>query len=295
MPEAATQTIEVDADTTLSVRRLSDIMGAEVRGADLSKPVSPALKSTIMELFLEHHLLAFPDQTLSADQQHAFTLNFGEIEEHVRRMADGNKLPLVHVVSNLDADGNPTATPASHGNYFWHTDKSYHEVPSLATLLYCVEVPPEGGDTLFCNTYRAYEDLDETRKDELDGLRVVHSWEASRRNSGNKPATEDEKRERPPVVHPLVRTHPDTGRKVLYMGVHTSHVEGRPEAVGKAMLDKLLDDATVPENLYRHKWNQGDLVMWDNRCTLHRADSNYDMGAHRRVLHRTVVRGTVPY
>ncbi len=295
MPEAATQTIDVDAETTLSVRRLSDIMGVEVSGADLSKPVSPALKVAIMELFLEHHLLAFPDQNLTANQQHAFTLNFGEIEEHVRRMANGKKLPLVHVVSNLDADGKPTTTPASHGNYFWHTDKSYHAIPSLATLLYCIEVPPEGGDTLFCNTYRAFDGLDDGRKDELDGLRVVHSWEASRRNTGNRPATEDEKRERPPVTHPLVRTHPDTGRKVLYLGMHTSHIEERPEAESKVLLDRLLEEATVDANVYRHKWRQGDLVMWDNRCTLHRADRNYDMGAHRRVLHRTVVRGTVPY
>lgn len=295
MPDAATQTIEVDEHTTLRVRRLSDIMGAEIRGVDLSKPVSPALKNAIMQVFLKHHLLAFPDQNLTADQQHAFTLNFGEIEEHVARMANGEKLPLVHVVSNLDADGNPTTTPYSHGNYFWHTDKSYHAVPSLATLLYCVEVPPEGGDTLFCNTYTAYDSLPDERKSELDGLRAIHSWEANRRNTGNKPASEDEKRERPPVSHPLVRTHPDSGRKLLYLGTHTSHIEGRPEVEGKALLDQLLEDATAPARIFRHKWRQGDLVMWDNRCTLHRADRNYDMGAHRRILHRTVVRGTAPF
>ena len=109
------------------------------------------------------------------------------------------------------------------------------------------------------------------------------------------PATEQQKRERPPVSHPVVRTHPQTGRKLLYIGIHTSHIEGMPEVEGKALLDELLEHASQPDHVYRHKWRQGDLCMWDNRCLLHRADSNYDMSKHRRVLHRTVVRGTVPY
>ena len=205
------------------------------------------------------------------------------------------KLPLVHVVNNLDKDGNPTAQPHSTGNYFWHTDKSYHAVPSLATLLHALELPPEGGDTLFANTYLAYETLTQDRKEQLADLRAIHSWEASRRNTGNMPATEQQKRERPPVSHPVVRTHPETGRKLLYIGIHTSHIEGMPKAEGKALLDELLEHASQPEHVYRHKWRQGDLCMWDNRCLLHRVDSNYDMSKHRRVLHRTVVRGTVPY
>ena len=289
------QTVNCDDGTTMKIRRLSDVMGAEVTGVDLSKPLTPVLKQAIMEAFLEHHLLAFRDQHLTPEQQHAFTLNFGEIEEHVARLPDGEKLPLVHVVNNLDKDGNPTAKPHSTGNYFWHTDKSYHDVPSLATLLHAVELPPDGGDTLFCNTYKAYETLPEERKQQLAGLRAIHSWEASRRNTGNAPATEQQKRERPPVSHPVVRTHPETGRKLLYIGIHTSHIEGMPETEGKALLDELLEHAAAPGHVYRHQWHEGDLCMWDNRCLLHRADANYDMGRHRRILHRTVVRGSVPY
>jgi taurine dioxygenase len=293
--DGAVEVVHCDDGTTMQVRRLSDVMGAEVIGVDLSKPLGPALRHAILSAFLEHHLLAFRNQNLAPEQQHAFTLEFGEIEEHVARLPDGEKLPLVHVVSNLDRDGRPTTKPHSTGNYFWHTDKSYHDRPSLATLLHAVELPPDGGDTLFCNTYKAYESLPEDRKHQLAGMNAIHSWEASRRNTGNAPATEQQIRERPPVSHPVVRTHPDTGRKLLYIGSHTSHIEGMPEPEGKALLDELLEHAAQPQHIYRHQWRKGDLCMWDNRCLLHKADSNYDMATHRRILHRTVVRGDVPY
>lgn len=277
------------------VNRLSPVAGAEVLGLDLSRPIGDAVKEAIIEAFLEHHVLAFRDQDLTKDQQEAFTLNFGELEGHVGRLSDGTRYPNVHTVTNLDDEGKPTRTPHTHGNYFWHTDKSYHDIPSLTTLLHAVQIPPSGGDTQFANMHLAYEALSETRKKQLEGLVAVHSWEASRRNTGNKPATEEQKRERPPVSHPVVRTHPVTGRKSLYLGMHTSHIEGMPEAEGKALLDELLEEATRPEFVYAHQWRKGDLVMWDNRCLLHRAVANYEMDQHPRVLHRTVVRGTRPY
>ena len=162
------------------------------------------------------------------------------------------------------------------------------------TMLHVVQVPPKGGDTLFANMHMAYDALEDTEKTWLGGLRAVHSWEASRRNTGNRPATEEQKRERPPVVHPVVRTHPVTGRKSLYLGMHVSHIEGIPIAEGKALMDELLERGTIDAHVYRHQWRPGDLVLWDNRCLLHRADRNYDMAAHARVLHRTVVKGTIP-
>ena len=281
--------------SSLKVTRLSDVAGGEIRGLDLSEPITSQTRNAILDAFVEYHVLVFRDQDLTKDEQHAFTLNFGELEQHVGRLPDGSRFPTVHTVTNLDsATGKPTVTPNTHGNYFWHTDKSYHAVPSLTTLLHAVQVPPEGGDTLFANMHMGYDALPEDEKKALDGLRAVHSWEASRRNTGNKPATELQKRERPPVVHPVVRTHPVTERKSLYLGMHIGHIEGMPQPRGKAMLDDLLERATVPANVYRHQWKHGDLVMWDNRCLLHRADRNYDMSAHARVLHRTVVIGTVP-
>ena len=294
-PEMVASVREAAPATHFGLAPLSPVGGAEITGIDLSEPLAPGTVGAIRDAFLAHHILVFRDQNLSGEAQLAFTRNFGEIEGHVGRLPNGERLPLLHVVSNLGADGGPTRTPPTHGNYFWHTDKSYHAVPSLLTMLHAVEVPPEGGDTQFANMHMAYAALDDATREEVSDLRAIHSWEANRRNTGNTPATEMQKRERPPVSHPITRIHPETGRKSLYIGVHTSHVEGRPRDEGRAFLDRLLRRATREEFIYTHKWRRGDLVLWDNRCLLHRAVANYDMESHRRILHRTVVRGTVPY
>jgi alpha-ketoglutarate-dependent taurine dioxygenase len=157
-----------------------------------------------------------------------------------------------------------------------------------------VQLPPKGGDTEFADMQAANDALPEMRKRELEGLRVVHSWERSRQKSGSKPATEAEKQDAPPVVHPLVRTHPATGWKGLYIGNHTSHVEGWSVAEGEALIDELQAFATQAQFVYRHRWQPGDLVMWDNRCLLHRALPNFEMERYARVLNRTVVRGDIP-
>ncbi len=277
-----------------TVRRISDVAGAEITGIDLSQPISPETTDAIMRAMDEFHVLAFRDQDLTKDQQHAFTLNFGKIEGHVGRLADGTPYPIVHTVSNLDQKtGKPTVALHTDGNYSWHTDKSYHAVPSLLTMLHAIQIPPNGGDTMFANMALAYDALFEAEKKSLDGLRCIHSWEASRRNTGNTPATEEQKRERPPVNHPLVRTHAN-GRKSLYLGMHIDCIEGMDYDEGRVLLADLLERATAEQFVYRHKWHVGDLTLWDNCVLLHRADRNYDMAAHPRVLHRTVVVGTVP-
>ena len=280
---------------TLNAKPLVAAAGAEIGGADLSQPLDAALKNAIMAAFLQHHVLVFRGQHLTKDEQLVLTLRFGEIEAHVARLPDGTPLPLVHTVHNLDEHGNPTATPDSVGNYSWHTDKSYHAEPSLMTMLHALELPSDGGDTQFANTAAGYAALPDETKREIAHLKVVHSWEASRRTLGGKPASDEQKRERPPVTHPLVRTHPDTGVKSLYLGLHTSHVVGMPEADGRALLGRLLVHTTQPEFVYTHRWRDGDLVMWDNRCLLHRAARNYAMSRERRILQRTVVKGTVPF
>jgi taurine dioxygenase len=278
-----------------AVTRLSDAMGAEIVGLDLSQPLTSSRKDDILAAFVEHHLLVFRDQRLTGDRQHALTLNFGEIEGHVGRSPDGTPWPLVHMVTNLDANGNPTADPDTLGNYWWHTDKSYHAEPSLMTMLHAVDLPPAGGDTQFANCARGYTALPEETKRAIASLQVEHSWAASRRHIGAPPPSEQQMRERPPVVHPLVRTHPDTGVKSLYLGSHASHVLGMPETDGRTLLARLLDHTTRPEFVYAHQWRAGDLVVWDNRCLLHRAVRNYEMDKDRRILQRTVVRGTKPF
>jgi alpha-ketoglutarate-dependent 2,4-dichlorophenoxyacetate dioxygenase len=286
------------ADAPASIRlgdRLSPPGGVEIVGADLSRPLPQDFIELIRQALLDHQIVVVREQTLTKEQQHDFTLNFGEIEDHVARHQDV-RYSIVHSVTNLDRDGKPTDALETRGNYFWHTDKSYHAVPSLMTILHAVELPPVGGDTQFANMVLAYQALAEPMKARLAGLRGIHSWELSRLASGSKPASEAEKRERPAVSHPIVRTHPETGEKALYIGTHAAGgIEGMDEAEGKALLAELQAHATQPQFIYTHHWRPGDLVMWDNRALLHRAVANYEMGHHRRVLHRTVVRGTVPY
>lgn len=274
--------------------RLSPAAGVEIVGADLGRPLSPTRLQAVRDAFRTHHVVVFRDQDLSQDAQLAFTRQFGEIEEHVGRHAAAARYGLVHTVTNLGDDGRPAAKLAQVGNYHWHTDKSYHAVPSLMTVLHARELPPAGGDTQFANMAMGYDALPEATRQRIAGLRVVHSWAASRRRAGAPPPSEVEMRERPPVEHPLVRTHPETGAKTLYIGNHASHVVGIREADSEALLHDLLAHATQPQFVYTHRWRAGDLVVWDNRCLLHRALANYEMARHRRVLHRTVVTGTVP-
>jgi len=277
-----------------TVTPLGRVMAAEIGGIDLSQPFDDTVRDAILDALCTHKILVFPDQDLSKEAQVAFTLRFGEIEQHVARNYAGESFGDVHLVSNLDPQGRPTKTPRTHGNFFWHTDKSYHDIPSLSTILHAIEVPPEGGGTQFANMELAYEALPDSMKDRIAGLRAVHSWEANRDNTFNEPATEESKKERPPVVHPIVRTHPDTGRKSLYIGVHTSHIEDMPVAEGRALLYQLLDFATQPRFQYTHYWQKGQVVMWDNRSLLHRAAGDFEMDQHPRLLHRTVIRGTKP-
>lgn len=282
-------------DQSSSMERLAAIGGVEITDIDLAKPLTPSLKNRILDLFAAHPVLVFRDQRLSKEQQYNFTLNFGEIEDqHVGRHQDVVKYGAVHTVSNLDKDGNPSGGLPERGNYFWHSDKSYHDAPSLLTMLHAVTLPPTGGPTEFANTELAYAALPDTTKRRIDGLRAIHSWEASRTKSGSAPATEAQIRERPPVDHPIARTHPVRGTKVLYLGNHSSHVVGMKLDGGRALLAELEAHATSRAFVYAHAWRQGDLVMWDNRCLLHRAVANYDMDRHARVLHRTVVRGEAP-
>jgi len=275
---------------------LSAAGGARIIGIDLREPLTPVLRDQIQHAFLAYHVLVFPDQELSREQQYAFTANFGEIERHGGRSSHRKRHDVAHVISNLDRDGNPvdrSESPVS--NYRWHTDKSYYAVPPMMTALYAVELPPQGGDTEFANTAMGFAALPDAVKHRIAGLRVVFYWGASARRSDSAPRSEAEMQEHPPVDHPLVRTHPETGEGALYLGNHVSHIFGMPEAEGAAIIEELLRHTTKPEFVYIHRWRVGDLVMWDNRCLLHRAVANYEMGKYPRVLHRSVVRGTVPY
>jgi alpha-ketoglutarate-dependent 2,4-dichlorophenoxyacetate dioxygenase len=275
--------------------RVSTAGGVPICGVDLSQPLSPELMDRILVAFRDHHVVVFPDQQLSREQQFAFSANFGEVEHSGGSVSVGKRHRVAHVISNLDATGRPvdrSSSPVS--NYRWHTDKAYHAVPPLLTTLYAVELPVQGGDTEFANTAMGYAALPPDIQRRIAGLRVVFRWGAGRDAANGAPLPETGLRDRPPVDHPLVRTHPDTGAKALYLGNHSSHIQGLPEDEGRALLDRLLEHTTQREFVYAHRWRNGDLVLWDNRCLLHRAVANYRLGLDRRVLHRTVVQGTVP-
>lgn len=271
------------------VRPLSSILAAEIIGLDLRQPLDQPTRKAIHEALIRYHVLCFRDQHLTADQQIAFTEQFGALERHMARNK-GLVNPLVHIVANLGADGKPSGKVASTG---WHTDKSFRPHPSLATILHAVIMPPDGGDTCFANMIAAYEALPADARDELSGIRVIHSWELSREHQGLK-ATPEEIADAPPISHPLVRVLPETGKRALFIGEHASHLEGMPMAEGRARVLELEKHATAERFMYRHHWRAGDMLMWDNRCLLHRADQNFDAAKYPRVLHRTCLRGTAP-
>jgi len=277
------------AGQSFTVQPLSPLMAAEVVGLDLREPLEPAARQAVYDAFVRYQVLAFRDQSLTKPEQIAFTEQFGTLERHVASNRGGD-IALLHVVSNLNAEGKPSGKVKSTT---WHSDKSFRPEPSTATILHAVIMPPDGGDTCFANMYAAYDALDEAEKAALDGLRVIHSWELSQQKSGLR-ATEEEIRDAPPMSHPLVRVHPDSGRKCLFMGLHASHIDGWSMADGRALLAKLEAHATQDRFVYRHKWHAGDMLMWDNRCLLHRADPNFDAALYPRVLHRTCLRGTSP-
>jgi taurine dioxygenase len=278
----------------LALTPLSDAGAAEIAGLDLSRPLPAGTVAAIRRALSDWPVLVFRGQSLPKDAQAAFSKQFGALEGHIGTLSDGSTFPLVHTLTNRDADGNVINLDVAKLNWFWHSDKSYHAAPSFVTILHALEVPPEGGETQFSNARRAWAALSPSMQARIEKLRAVHDWVASRINSGTSPATEEQKRERPPVTHPLVRTHPETGEKSLYLGVHVSHIEGLPADESRALLAELTAHVGDPRFLYTHRWRAGDVVMWDNRCLHHRALDTYDMAAHPRVLNRTVVVGTRP-
>lgn len=274
---------------SFTIEPLSPILGASITGVDLREPLAESTRRAIYDALIRYHVLCFRNQKLSEAQQIAFTEQFGTLERHIARNRNGNN-PFINIVSNLGPDGQPSGKLSSTR---WHSDKSFRPLPSLATVLHALVMPPDGGETCFANMVAAYEALPDAEKEELNGVRVVHSWELSRERSGGK-ATPEEIADAPPMAHPLVRTIPETGKKALFMGEHASYLEGQPIEAGYARLQQLTAHAIEERFVYRHKWTLGDVVMWDNRCLLHRANPNFDTARFPRVLQRTCLRGMAP-
>jgi taurine dioxygenase len=254
-------------------------LGCEVLGLDCSKPLEEDVVARLKQAVLDHLLLIFRSQELSGDEQVRFSRYFGEPKPHVRKQPE-RPLEEIFLVSNVLEDGKPIGA-LGYGELTFHSDLSYLERPGSFSIVYAVEVPEKGGDTQWANCEKAYEALSAGLRERLVSRRAVHRH------------GEEEQNPTVPVSHPVVRTHPDTGRRALFVSPQfTRHIEGLPEVESRALLDELLAHVTREEFVWTHHWRAGDLVIWDNRVTLHRREP-FDP-RDRRILRRTQMFGEVP-
>jgi taurine dioxygenase len=273
---------------------LTPRLGAELIGVDLVRGVDHALFRSIHEAFLEYQVLLFGTQDLPPGRQVEFARHFGEVQIHVMNQYHADGHPELYRLSNLDEHGNPNGKHPDKGTLAWHTDGSWRRVTGQATIIYGEVVAGEGGETHFCDMYGAYERLTPEWKTRIANLRAVHNLDFSRtRRHGEDPMTEAQRREVPPVDHPIVRTHPETGRKCLFLGDHAEYIAGMDYGAGRALIDELNALAVHPDLTYEHRWTPGELIVWDNRCLMHRA-TEYDPAVQRRVVRRCTVLGEVP-
>jgi taurine dioxygenase len=287
-----------ETTAALAVRPRHPLIGAEITGIDLSRPLEPDMRAAILEAWYRHLLLVFPGQAISDADQIAFARNFGALEVHPSKDHRSSRHPEIYRVANVDEAGNilpPSGEAWRYINisWLWHSDSSFREVPSKGSILHGIEVTEEGGETLFCNLYAVYEALDPALKARIAGRRARHSHDTvlKRGQALEHSAKYDELR---PVWHPLARRHPVTGRTCLFISPHTMDaVEGMDEAEGRALLDELTAFAQQDRFVYRHKWARDDVIMWDNRCTMH-AVTPYDNARVRRIMHRTTLAGDEP-
>jgi alpha-ketoglutarate-dependent 2,4-dichlorophenoxyacetate dioxygenase len=281
----------------IEVSALHPTLGAQVRGVDLTRLMPPELFAEVEAAFARYAVLVFPEQPVTDEQQLAFSQLFGPLEVNPNYAGAKMRLrPDVADISNLDAEGRVLARDDHRnlfnlGNQLWHTDSSFKQVPAKCSLLSARELPSPGpmggGETEFADLRAAWDALPEARKRELDGLVVEHSIFRSRSQIGFADFNDEIFKQLPPVPQVLVRHHRYSGRTSLYLASHASHIIGWPVEAGRALIEELVAFATQPQFVYRHHWALGDLVMWDNRCTMRRGRPYDD--TQRRVMHRTTV------
>jgi taurine dioxygenase len=276
----------------LKVKKLGDALGAEIAGVDLSQPIAPQDFVRIRAAWLEHLVIRFRGQTLSDPQLLAFSAHFGELDPPGPNPLGRPFLPdhpQMNVISNVKVGGVPIGG-LGDGEAIWHADMTYIENPPMAAILHALELPPSGGDTYWANMYLAYETLPAELRRRVEGRSAVH--DATYNSAGiRRKGYEDvaDPRAAPGARHELVRTHPETGRKCLFLGRRrNSYVLGMELDESEALLDALWAHATQPQFTFRQQWRVGDVLVWDNRCTLHRRDA-FDPAA-RRVMHRTQIK-----
>jgi taurine dioxygenase len=297
----------------ITVTKLGKHLGAEISGVDLSQELDSDTFAQVADAFFQNEVVVFRNQKITPAQQVAFTRRFGTLEQHVRKESRLAGHPEILVVSNvLDEKGN--AIGAQDAGRFWHSDLSYKQEPSMLSALYAVEVPVKDGrvlgNTSFASTTAAFDALPDALKKRIEGLKNVHSYRYYRAKNQQAQKDEQARGERvvqehvltdeqlksvPDVEVPLVRTHPVTKRKGLFVNeAHSPRIVGVSEEESDALLAQLCRHIIQPEFIYTHHWQANDLLMWDNAAVQHKATFDYDLPL-RRVMYRTTVRGTTPY
>lgn len=273
----------------IAARPLGYALGAEIVGVDPRQTPSAATVQAIKQLWQAHHVIVFRGVNLSPSEITAFAGAFGALDDHAStpfyRHAEH---PELLQVTNRKTDGKPSETRNTGRN--WHSDYSYTGKPAAGSMLYCDVCPPVGGDTMFANMVRAYETLSPKLQGILDGLDAVYDISLTAGVSERDAAkTAETKRLNPPIAHPAVRTHPESGKRALYVSERMSCFHGMTQAESKPLIDHLCAHATAHENIYRHNWRQGDLVCWDNRTVMHVALADFDQNAERHMLRATLL------
>ncbi|WP_369989039.1 TauD/TfdA dioxygenase family protein [Pseudomonas xanthosomatis] len=279
------------------IRPFSGAVGAEIVGLDLAKPVNAEDFSRIHRAHLGHHVLVFRDQRITPEQQIAFSRRFGELQIHVLKQFLLAGHPEILIVSNIIEDGRNLGL--GDAGKFWHSDLSYKELPSLGSMLHAQELPSEGGDTLFADMHKAWDAVPEALRKVVEGRDAAHSYtaryaETKFEGSWRPTLTAEQLAQVQEVIHPVVRTHPENGRKALFVSEgFTTRIVGLPEDESRDVLKQLYALSVLEQNIYRHQWQPHDLVFWDNRSLIHLATG---CPAHlRRKLYRTTIQGDAPF
>jgi alpha-ketoglutarate-dependent taurine dioxygenase len=282
----------------LTVRKLHPALGAEVRGIDMRQPLDADTFRELHDIWMEHLVLVFPDQHVTDAEHVAFTRYFGEPEIFHQKIIRSERVKEIFRVSNVDENNilmppdHPVAQQVALAQ-FWHTDSSYRQIPCTGALLHGVEVSRTGGETQFTNMYLVYDSLPDPLKRQIEGRKAQHNFGHMHTQAKLKPLTEEEKAAMPAVWQPMVRKHPVTGRKSLYISpIYNDAIEGMASADARQLIAELTRIAADPRFVYTHRWETDDVLMWDNRCTMHQV-TPFDP-RERRVMHRTTITGQDP-
>ena len=268
-------------------------LGARIEGLERGRANEPAIAALLNRALAEHLLVVIPGEPMTPEATLGFARAFGKPQTQLLCYKRSGAVPEVSImVSTLKTDGTTDKTALRAED--WHTDDSYFATPAKATLLHGTEIPSHGGATWFCNMHSAYEALPETLRRRIDGLRAIHGYDTPRARNRPAPRTEQEIAETPDVEHPLVRTHPETGRKALYHNPNRQdRIVGLARAESDALLDELGAEARKPQHHFGHVWHAGDVVVWDNRATMHRVMLDYPVG-ESRIMQRVLIEGDRP-